>query len=36
VRLTQEGDRRVRAAIAELATERRTFARLVAELREFL
>jgi DNA-binding MarR family transcriptional regulator len=36
VRLTQEGEQRLNAAIAELSAERRTFARLVSELRDLL
>jgi DNA-binding MarR family transcriptional regulator len=36
VRLTQEGDQRLTAAIAELSTDRRTFARLVTELRDLV
>ena len=36
VRLTCEGERRLKAAMSELAAERRTFARLVAELRELI
>ncbi|HEV8450629.1 MAG TPA: MarR family transcriptional regulator [Gaiellales bacterium] len=36
VRLTREGERRLKAAVAELTMERRTFARLVTELRNLL
>jgi DNA-binding MarR family transcriptional regulator len=36
VRLTAEGERRLMAAVSELAAERRTFARLVSELRELI
>ena len=36
VRLTEEGERRLTAAIGDLTTERRTFLRLVTELRDLL